>query len=59
MFRSHSVKSTAILEPLNLGLVEGVLQRNLERLAVLGVNDHGDGLANSKLGSENVDLLHC
>ncbi len=55
----HGVESTAILEPLNLSFVEGVLQGNLVGLAVLGVNNHGDGFAHSKLSSENIDLLHC
>ena len=53
----HGVQSAAVLEPLNLGLVVRVLELDLEGLAVLGVDDHGDGLANGQLGGEDVDLL--
>ena len=52
----HGVEGTAVLEPLNLGLVEGVLELNLVVLAILGVDDHGDGLADSELGAEDVNL---
>lgn len=54
----HGVESTAVLEPLNLRGVEGVLEGDVERLAILGVNNHGDGLADLKLGAENIDLLY-
>lgn len=52
----HRVEGRTVLEPLDLGLVEGMRQGNLERLAVLGVNDHGEGLANGKLGAEKINL---
>jgi hypothetical protein len=52
----HRVQGASVLEPLNLRLVEGVVQLDLERLAVLGVDDHGDGLANGQLGAEDIDL---
>ena len=52
----HGVEGAAVLEPLNLGLVEGVRQLDLELRAILGVDDHGDGLADGELGGEDVDL---
>jgi hypothetical protein len=52
----HGVESTAVLEPLDLRLVEGVLQGNVERRAVLGVHNEGDGLANGELGAKNINL---
>jgi len=54
----HGVEGRAVLEPLNLGLVEGVGQRDLERGAAIGgVDNHGEGLANLELGAEKVDLV--
>ena len=53
----HGVEGRAVLEPLNLGLVEGVRELDLEVLAVLGVDLHGDGLANGELSAEDVDLV--
>lgn len=52
----HGVQGTAVLEPLNLGFVERMLQWNLERGTILGVDDHGDGFAHSKLGTKNINL---
>jgi hypothetical protein len=52
----HRVQRTSVLKPLDLGLVEGLVQLDLEGLAVLGVYFHRDGLANSQLGAEDVDL---
>lgn len=42
----HSVQCATVLEPFDLSLVECLVKLNLERLAVLGVYDHGQGLAN-------------
>ena len=53
----HGVEGRAVLEPLNLGLVEGVRELDLEVLAVLGVDLHGDWLANGELSAEDVDLV--
>lgn len=53
----HGVEGRAVLEPLNLGLVEGVRELDVEVLAVLGVDTHGDGLANGELSAEDVDLV--
>lgn len=53
----HGVECTAILEPLNLGLVEGVLEFDVECLAVLRVNNHGNRLANCEFGREDVNLF--
>lgn len=53
----HGVEGTAVLEPLKLGLVESVIELDLKVLAVLGVNDHSNGLANGKLGGKNIDLV--
>lgn len=52
----HGVEGTTVLEPLDLGLVEGVLELNIVGLAILGVDDHGDGLADSELGAEDINL---
>lgn len=54
----HGVEGRTVLEPLNLGLVEGVGQRDLERGAAIGgVDNHGERLANLELGAEKVDLV--
>lgn len=54
----HCVKSAAVLEPLNLALVEGVRQLDVDRLASIGgVHSEGDGLARGKLGSGDGDLV--
>lgn len=53
---SHAVQGAAVLEPLNLASVESVRQGDIELGTVLGVNAHGDGLANSKLRAQDVDL---
>lgn len=53
----HGVQSATVLEPLNLAGVEGVGQLDLEGLAILGLDDHGDGLAGGELGGLDVDLL--
>lgn len=55
----HGVQGAAVLEPLDLGFVEGVEELDLVVLAILGVDDHGDGLANGKLSAENVNLSTC
>lgn len=52
----HGVQGTAILEPLDLGLVEGVLELDLEVLALLRVDDHSEGLANRQLSGKDVNL---
>lgn len=53
----HGVEGRAVLEPLDLALVEGVRKLDLVRLAVLGVNLHGHGLANGELSAEKVNLV--
>lgn len=52
----HGVKSATVLEPLDLAGVEGVGQLDLEGLALLGLDDHGEGLANLELGALQVNL---
>lgn len=53
----HGVEGGTVLEPLDLGSVEGVGQRDLEGLVtVLGVDNHGDGLSDGELGGEDIDL---
>ena len=55
---SHGVEGRAVLEPLDLALVEGVRELDVEGLVTVGgVNNQGDGLANSELGSLDVDLV--
>lgn len=54
----HGVKSRAVLEPLDLTLVESVRELDVEGLVTIGgVNDQGDGLADSELSSLDVDLV--
>ena len=52
---SHGVEGRAIVEPLNLGLIEGVAQLNVVGLAVLGVDTESHGLANRELSAEQVN----
>lgn len=54
----HGVQRATVLEPLDLALVEGVRQLDVERLAVLGLDDQGDLAAGGELGGLDVDLLH-
>ena len=53
----HGVQGRAVTEPLELGLVEGVAQRDVVGLAILGVDTEGHGLANGDLGGEQVNLV--
>jgi len=53
----HGVQGRAVLEPLNLPLVECVRELNFKALAVLGVDNHGHGLANCELGDLEVNLV--
>lgn len=51
----HGVKGAAVLEPLELGLVEGVGELDVEGLAaVLGVDAEGHWLADGELGAHEV-----
>ena len=52
----HGVERAAVLEPLDLASVEGVLQLDLESLAILGVHSHGDGLAGLESSAVEVNL---
>lgn len=45
----HGIQSRAVTEPLQLRLVEGVGQLDIERLAILGVDSQSHGLANGEL----------
>ncbi|KAI6755925.1 hypothetical protein HG531_005031 [Fusarium graminearum] len=54
----HGVEGGAVLEPLDLGFVEGVREGHLEGLAAIGrVDNEGEGLANLELGAEDIDLV--
>lgn len=53
----HGVQGASVLEPLNLCLVESLLQLDFERLAVLGVNSHDERLSNDKLSAGNINLF--
>jgi hypothetical protein len=54
----HGVERTAVLEPLDLALVEGVCELDVESLAAVGgVDDKSHGLANGELGALEVDLV--
>lgn len=52
----HGVQGASVLEPLNLGLVEGLQQLDLKGAALLRVDNHGKGLSNGELGARNVNL---
>jgi hypothetical protein len=55
---SHGVEGRAVLEPLDLALVECVRELDVEGLvAVGGVDDEGNGLADGELSSLDVDLV--
>lgn len=58
MSLGHGVQGTAVLEPLDLASVEGVGQLNVEGLAILGLDNEGDGLAGCELSALDVNLLH-
>lgn len=51
----HGVQGASVLEPLDLRLVEGVGERDVERLAILGMDTKSHGFSNSKLGAHQVD----
>lgn len=59
----HRVQRASVLKPLDLRLVEGVVQLDLEGLAILGVDRHRKGLANGEFraGKVNLDyaLVNC
>lgn len=58
MSLSHGVERAAVLEPLNLALVEGVRKLDVKGLAAIGrVNDQSHGLVNSKLSALEVDTV--
>jgi hypothetical protein len=52
----HGIQGAAVLEPVDLAGVEGVRQGNLESGTILGVDAQGQGLANSQLGAQDVNL---
>lgn len=54
----HGVERGAVLEPLDLALVESVGELDVERLAVLWLDDQGDRLAGRELRALDVDLVH-
>jgi hypothetical protein len=54
----HGVQGATVLEPLDLWLVEGVGELNLESSISVGwVDSHGQWLADSELGLEEVNLV--
>jgi hypothetical protein len=54
----HGVKSATVLEPLDLALVEGMRELDVERLAAVSrVDDKSHGLADSELSALEVDLV--
>lgn len=53
----HRVQSRTILEPLNLGSIEGVCQLDVESLSIFGVHSEGHWLANLELCSEQINLV--
>lgn len=58
MVLSHGVQGRSVTEPLELGLVEGVNQLDVEsRAAILGVDTESDGLADGDLSAEQVNTV--
>lgn len=53
----HCVQGASVLEPLNLGLVEGLLKLDFEGATVLGVDSHDKRLANGELSAGNINLF--
>jgi hypothetical protein len=54
----HGVKSATVLEPLDLALVEGVRELDVERLAAIGgLDNESHGLVDSELSALEVDLV--
>ncbi len=54
----HGVERTAILEPLDLTLVECVREFDIDCVATIGgVNSQGHGLANSELSAGKIDAV--
>lgn len=54
----HGVERTAVLEPLDLAVVERVRQLDVEGLAAIGgVDGEGDGLASGELSGGDADLV--
>lgn len=53
----HGVEGRAVLEPLDLALVEGVGERDVVGGAVGGVNTEGHGLADGEFSAEQVNLV--
>jgi hypothetical protein len=54
----HGVESATVLEPLDLALVEGVREFDVERLAtVRRLDNEGHGLVDSELSALEVDLV--
>ena len=54
----HGVQRAAVLEPLDLAVVKGVVQGHVEDLAaVRWVEAHSDGFASGKFGGQDVDAV--
>lgn len=53
----HGVQSAAVLKPLDLTGVEGVGQLDVKGLAVLGLDDKGNGAAGCELSGLDVNLF--
>ena len=58
MLLGHGVQCTAILEPLNLTLIEGVIQLDVKRLAAIcGMHAQSHGFVDGQLGAQQVYLV--
>lgn len=54
----HGVESATVLEPLDLALVEGVRERDVEGLAAIGgVDSKREWLADSKLSGGQINAV--
>lgn len=53
----HRVQGAAVLEPFDLALVEGVIERRVPDLTVFRMNSQRDRLANLELGAQDVDAV--
>lgn len=57
VFLGHCVKSTAILEPLHLSLVECLCELDIKRLPIFRMNPHGHWLPDGKLCAHQICLI--
>ena len=53
----HLVECGTSLEPFDLAFIEGVVELDIEFVAVLGMYPHGDGVSNAELSRKEIDTV--